>query len=219
MIAASPTREAAVAHFFKYKSVADLEAENARLGIDLRFSDDLSPLSARSRIGRLTVGNRWCIHPMEGCDGEPDGSAGRTDVPPLRPLRRRRGEAHLGRGVRRHRGGPGQPAANLAQRATPRRLRPDGRRLPRRPTAAANGDDSDLLIGLQLTHSGRYSYPRPIIATHDPLLDPRTVADKATGATVTPTTRSDRRRTEAAGRSLRRGGEARRRRSGSTSST
>ena len=50
----------------------------------------------------------------------------------------------------------------------------------------ANGTDSDLLFGLQLTHSGRYSHPRPIIATHDPLLDPRTVADKATGAKVTP---------------------------------
>src|SRR5262249_3129299 len=34
----------------------------------------------------------------------------------------------------------------------------------------ANGDDADLLFGLQLTHSGRYSYRRPIIATHDPLL-------------------------------------------------
>ena len=34
----------------------------------------------------------------------------------------------------------------------------------------ANGDDSDLLFGLQLTHSGRYSFRRPIIATPDPLL-------------------------------------------------
>ena len=32
------------------------------------------------------------------------------------------------------------------------------------------GDDADLLFGLQLTHSGRYSYRRPIIATPDPLL-------------------------------------------------
>src|SRR5262249_49302838 len=38
---------------------------------------------------------------------------------------------------------------------------------------AACGDDSDLLLGLQLTHSGRYSYPRPLIAVRDPLLDPR----------------------------------------------
>jgi 2,4-dienoyl-CoA reductase-like NADH-dependent reductase (Old Yellow Enzyme family) len=37
---------------------------------------------------------------------------------------------------------------------------------------------------LQLTHSGRYSYRRPLVAFHDPLLDPRTVVDKATGRTV-----------------------------------
>ena len=50
------------------------------------------------------------------------------------------------------------------------------------------GDDSDLLIGLQLTHSGRYSVPRPILAQHDPLLDPRTVMDRASGARAGPDT-------------------------------
>ena len=81
-----------MATFFKYKSTADLEAENARLGTDLRFSDDLSPLWQPITIGAAvkpgfagdrsrgttarTVGNRWCVHPMEGCDGEFDGSPG-----------------------------------------------------------------------------------------------------------------------------------------------
>ena len=62
-----------MAQFFKYKSVADLEAENARLGIDLRFSEDLSPLFQPITIGGRAVGNRWCIHPMEGWDGTTDG--------------------------------------------------------------------------------------------------------------------------------------------------
>src|SRR5687768_1291826 len=65
-----------MARFFKYKSVGDLEAENARLGIDLHFSSDLSPLFRPLTIGSRTVGNRWCIHPMEGCDGELDGRPG-----------------------------------------------------------------------------------------------------------------------------------------------
>src|SRR5207302_788961 len=65
-----------VARFFKYKSAAELLAENARLGTDLRLSDDLSPLFAPLTIGGRTAGNRWCIHPMEGCDGEPDGRPG-----------------------------------------------------------------------------------------------------------------------------------------------
>ena len=42
-----------MAKFFKYKSVADIAAENDRLGIDLRFSDDLAPL-----FTPLAVGNR-----------------------------------------------------------------------------------------------------------------------------------------------------------------
>src|SRR5262249_8815811 len=49
---------------------------------------------------------------------------------------------------------------------------------------ASTGDDADLLVGLQLTHSGRYSCLRPIIVQHDPLLDPRTFIDKAAGKTI-----------------------------------
>src|ERR1700746_3904417 len=46
------------------------------------------------------------------------------------------------------------------------------------------GSDKDLIVGLQLTHSGRYSYRRPLLAFHDPILDPRTPADKTTGRAV-----------------------------------
>ena len=65
-----------MARFFKYKSIEELEAENARLGIDLRFSNDLAPLFRPLTIGTRIVGNRWCVHPMEGCDGELDGQPG-----------------------------------------------------------------------------------------------------------------------------------------------
>jgi 2,4-dienoyl-CoA reductase-like NADH-dependent reductase (Old Yellow Enzyme family) len=50
------------------------------------------------------------------------------------------------------------------------------------------GDDSDFLVGLQLTHSGRYSVSGPVLAQHDPALDPRTVLNKSTGATAGPDT-------------------------------
>jgi 2,4-dienoyl-CoA reductase-like NADH-dependent reductase (Old Yellow Enzyme family) len=40
---------------------------------------------------------------------------------------------------------------------------------------AACGNDTDLVVGLQLTHSGRYSCQRPLPVCHDPLLDPRTI--------------------------------------------
>jgi 2,4-dienoyl-CoA reductase-like NADH-dependent reductase (Old Yellow Enzyme family) len=48
---------------------------------------------------------------------------------------------------------------------------------------AAYGQDGDLLLGLQLTHSGRFSFRRPLLATHDPILDPLT-RDKSTGRFV-----------------------------------
>src|SRR5438552_14626631 len=46
------------------------------------------------------------------------------------------------------------------------------------------GSADDLLVGLQLPHSGRYSYHRPLLAFHDPVLDPRTVVDKSSGQTA-----------------------------------
>jgi NADPH2 dehydrogenase len=158
-----------MARFFKYKSVAELEAENARLGIDIRFSDDLAPLFTPLPVGPRTAGNRWCIHPMEGCDGEPDG---------------RPGELTFRRYVRFGAGGAkviwGEACAVSDDgRMNPRQIwlnentRDDFAKMVadcRAAHRAANGDDSDLLFGLQLTHSGRYSYRRPLIATHDPLL-------------------------------------------------
>jgi 2,4-dienoyl-CoA reductase-like NADH-dependent reductase (Old Yellow Enzyme family) len=158
-----------MATFFKYKSPADIEAENARLGTDLRFSDDLAPLFEPISIGPRTAGNRWCIHPMEGCDGEPDGRPG--------PLTFRRYE-RFGAGGAKVIWGEAcavveEGRANTRQILLNDSTRDDFARLVdhcRKAHRDANGDDGDLLIGLQLTHSGRYSHRRPIIATHDPLL-------------------------------------------------
>ena len=158
-----------MATFFKYKSAADLEAENARLGIDLRFSDDLSPLFRPIAVGGRTAGNRWCVHPMEGCDGEPDGTPGELTF--RRYVRFGDGGAKLIWGeacavTDDGRANPRQIVLNDSTRDAFAKLVADCRSAHR----AANGDDADLLIGLQLTHSGRYSCRRPVIATHDPLL-------------------------------------------------
>ena len=167
-----------MAHFFKYKSVADLEAENVRLGVDLRFSDDLSPLFQPLEIGVRTVGNRWCVHPMEGCDGELDGRPGELTF----------------RRFRRFGGGGAKLvwgeacAVSDESRTTPRQIwlnestKSDFARLVadcRSAHRADNGSDDDLLVGLQLTHSGRYSR-KPIFATHDPLLASRLKGDAPT---------------------------------------
>ena len=41
----------------------------------------------------------------------------------------------------------------------------------RRAHKARFGRDEDLIVGLQLTHSGRFSHPTPLIAQHAPPLD------------------------------------------------
>src|SRR5262245_36040159 len=173
-----------MANFFKYKSVAEIEAENARLGTDLRFSDDLPAVFRPITIGGRTVGNRWCIHPMEGCDGELDGRPGELTF--RRYLRFGAGGAKLIWGeacavVEEGRATPRQITLNEHTKTDFARIVTDSRKAHR----DANGDDADLLFGLQLTHSGRYSR-RPILATHDPILDPRTVVDRKTGQRVTP---------------------------------
>src|SRR5436853_812531 len=158
-----------MAHYFKYKSVADLADDSARLGLDLRFSDDLSPLFRPVTIGPLRAGNALCVQPMEGCDGTPDGNPDELTV------------------RRYHRFGAGgakliwgEAAAVIEEgRANPRQLLVAEHTLAglaglvetcRAAHRESCGDDSDLVIGLQLTHSGRYCYRRPLIATHAPAL-------------------------------------------------
>src|SRR5947208_16879209 len=62
-----------MARYFKFRTLDDLQAECQRLGLDLRFSDDFSPLFRPVALGPLRAGNSLCIQPMEGCDGTLDG--------------------------------------------------------------------------------------------------------------------------------------------------
>ena len=174
-----------MARYFKYKSLDEIRRDVDRLGLGIGFSEDLSPLAKAVQIGPLRAGNSIAIQPMEGCDGTVDGQA---DELTFRRYRR------FGSGGAKIIWG--EAAAILDEgRANPRQL------LINHQTAgsleqllgtcrAAHrevfGSDGDLVVGLQLTHSGRYSYRRPLIAYHDPLLDPRTFVDRSRGLAVTP---------------------------------
>ncbi|HXG09250.1 MAG TPA: NADH:flavin oxidoreductase [Gemmataceae bacterium] len=172
-----------MARYFKFHSLDDLAAECRQLGLDLRFSEDFSPLFQPAAVGPLRVGNRLCIQPMEGCDGTLDG---RPDELTFRRYRRfGAGGAKLLWGeatavIEEGRANPRQLLINDQTASDLERMLRDCRRAHRE----AFGSDDDLVVGLQLTHSGRYSYHRPLIAFHDPILDPRTVADRATGRVV-----------------------------------
>jgi 2,4-dienoyl-CoA reductase-like NADH-dependent reductase (Old Yellow Enzyme family) len=172
-----------VARYFRFHSVADIEAESARLGLDLRFSDDFAPLFRPVAIGPLRASNALCIQPMEGCDGTLDG---RPDELTFRRYRRfGAGGAKLiwGEAAAVVEEGRANSRQLLVSDATIADLEAMQRQC-RQAHREAFGSDADLVMGLQLTHSGRYSYRRPLPVCHDPILDPRTVTDRATGKVV-----------------------------------
>jgi NADPH2 dehydrogenase len=174
-----------VSRYFKYKTSQSLLADARKLGLDLALNDDLSSLFQPISVGGRLVGNRLAIQPMEGCDAELDGSPGELT---FRRFRRfGAGGAKLIWGeacavVPEGRANPRQLVINPANAPALGRLLSE----TRSAHAAANGSCDDLLVGLQLTHSGRYAFQRPILTQHDPLLDPRTILDKSTGATAGP---------------------------------
>ena len=170
--------------WFIYRSVEEFAKDVSGLGVDVPMDAGRSAMFRPVRIGRLAPGNAWAIHPMEGCDGAADGA---PDELTFRRYRR------FGAGGAKLIWGEAT-AITLDARANPRQLAINegtagalGRMLEetRRAHREAFGRDDDLVVGLQLTHSGRYSL-RPVIAQHDPALDPATFVDRKRGLTVTP---------------------------------
>ncbi|MBM3215034.1 NADH:flavin oxidoreductase [Candidatus Poribacteria bacterium] len=169
--------------YFTYKTLEMLAEDITALGLDIQLDTDLAPCFEPIEVGGRRVGNRLAIHPMEGCDGTRDGKPG--DLTIRRWLRFGEGGAKLVWGE--------ATAVTEESRANTRQLLINERNLPSlasllKQTRAAHrrvhGDDGDFLVGLQLTHSGRYSYRKPLIAAHDPVVDSVTVADKKTGTMV-----------------------------------
>ncbi|MBI3863362.1 MAG: NADH:flavin oxidoreductase [Planctomycetia bacterium] len=172
-----------MARYFKFKSPEEVTAEAAALGHEMRLSADFAPLFLPLAIGTLRAGNRLLVQPMEGCDGTLDGN---PDELTLRRYKRFGaggakviwGEAtavcDAGRANSRQLLAAEHTAAGLEQML----------RVCRQAHREACGDDGDLVVGLQLTHSGRYSYRKPLLATHDPILDPLT-RDRDAGRFVT----------------------------------
>jgi NADPH2 dehydrogenase len=149
------------------KSVSEFRKHVASLGVELPCEDRIftgsdSPLVQpvpNVTIRGRTIANRWVVHPMEGWDGTLSG--GITD-----DVRRR---------WRRF----GESGAKLIYGGEAMAIRPDGRANPnqliisretqaglaelcqiaRRAHAERHGGADDLIIGFQLTHSGRFCRP------------------------------------------------------------
>lgn len=166
------------------RSVNELREHLSQLGIWLPVDDESvlgpdSPLAQPLNWAGRTIGNRWVVQPMEGWDGAEDGSP--TDRVERRWLRFATSGAKLLWGCE-------AVAVRPDGRANPNQLCIRTENVDRFSELRARvveahaerfGDASDLVIGLQLTHSGRFSRPeagqplKPSILYHHPLLDAR----------------------------------------------
>ena len=169
------------------KTVEDFRKHSAALGIELPCEDEIeaaagSPLAqpvANVTINGKRIGNRVAIHPMEGWDGTTTGG--------LSEEMRRRWQRF------------GESGAKLICGAEAMAVRPDGRANPnqliiieqnkaglaelmgilKKAHAELYGTTDDLVIGFQLTHSGRFCKPNgttacePRVAFRHPILDPK----------------------------------------------
>jgi 2,4-dienoyl-CoA reductase-like NADH-dependent reductase (Old Yellow Enzyme family) len=153
-----------------------------RLGIDLQIEDSIvagsaSPLAKPLEWNDRVIGNRWCVQPMEGWDGTTTGGV-------TEPM------------IRRWRNF-GASGAKLIWGGEAMAVRPEGRANPNqliinesnkkdlallRETLLTThqegfGRTDDLVIGFQLTHSGRFCRPvdkqqtQPRVAYRHPILD------------------------------------------------
>jgi 2,4-dienoyl-CoA reductase-like NADH-dependent reductase (Old Yellow Enzyme family) len=174
-------------HYFRYQTSQELEQDIRALNLQISLEHDRekikSYLGRPVKIGTHTAGNSMAIHPMEGCDGTP---AGQPDELVFRRYKR------FGSGgakllwfeatavVPEGRANPRQLMINDFTAKSFERLLKHTRDAHKEVYSKTD----DLIEVLQLTHSGRYSSPLPLICQHHPLLDPVTFLNRKKGVAV-----------------------------------
>ena len=168
----------------QFKTVEEFRARWREVAPDLDCDVELEggegPLGQSLEVHGRSIGNRFCIHPMEGWDGQSNG------LPSEDTLRRWR---HFGLSGAKLIWGGEAVAVQADGRANPNQLflnpqvdsaagfRALRETLLEAHTAAGFGTE-DLVVGLQLTHSGRWARPTaagpaPRTAQRHPVLDRR----------------------------------------------
>lgn len=169
------------------KTVEQFRDLLSELNLDLNVDDEPlseaegSPLAQPMTIGDVTIGNRWAVNPMEGWDATEDGKPSDLTI---------RRWQHFGQSGCKLIWGGEAFAVRRDGRANPNQLYYsednfdamqtlyDSLLDAHRERFGENATD-DLLVGLQLTHSGRFSRPNdkkklePRIAYHNKVLDNR----------------------------------------------
>jgi 2,4-dienoyl-CoA reductase-like NADH-dependent reductase (Old Yellow Enzyme family) len=156
--------------YFHYRALDDLRTDIDARGIGVELADRYARVLEPVRIGPLMAANRMAVHPMEGCDGNLDGTPGELTF--RRWRRFGEGGAALIWGeatavVPEGRANPRQLLLTQATAPAIKRLLDE----TRAAHGARFGAGSSVIVGLQLTHSGRWSHAGPIIAQHGAAID------------------------------------------------
>jgi 2,4-dienoyl-CoA reductase-like NADH-dependent reductase (Old Yellow Enzyme family) len=138
-----------------------------------------SPLLAPLMRGPFDIGNRIAVQPMEGWDATPEGAPSENTIRRWRRFGRSGGKLIWGgEAVAVCHEGRANPNQLVASPQTKGKLA-ELRTVLRQEHIQTTGSEKGLLVGLQLTHSGRYcrpnehTRPEPRILHHHPLLDKR----------------------------------------------
>jgi len=166
------------------KEVAHFQAHVASLGIHIPcdrklLTQESSPLRLSLNRGGLTIGNRIVVHPMEGWDGAADGNPSEHTKERWRKFGRSGAKLIWGgEAVAVSHEGRANPNQLVIAAHTQKGLS-ELRRILIDEHSRTTGSQDGMLIGLQLTHSGRYcrpnrhTQPEPRILYHHPILDKR----------------------------------------------
>lgn len=165
---------------FRYRNLEQLKQEIRAMGVDIPLSANTGALAQGVRVGGASLPNAMAVQPMEGCDGNPDGSPGELTV------RRYRRFAAGGAGLLWFEAVAVVPEG----RANPRHLwihrgNVDAyKRIAdkiREAARASMGEGHRPVCIMQLTHAGRFARPvaesQPVIACHNPHLNEKMPLD------------------------------------------
>jgi 2,4-dienoyl-CoA reductase (NADPH2) len=164
---------------FKFREGSELLAKAGELGLDLPYSEDITPLFVPAYLGDRRIDNRLLVQPMEGYDSLPDGTP--SDL----SIRRYHRYAEGGSGMiwfeaiavmHEGRSNPRQLMITEENAGSYKQLLEEMRGM-------APFNIKPFIIA-QITHSGRYSKPdgrpAPLVPQKNTLLDkgsPRVLTD------------------------------------------
>lgn len=167
---------------FNYSTIKDIKKDIRELGLNLVPSDNIDILKQQVNVMGHKLPNRLAVHPMEGCDGNKDGTPG--------PLTIRRYQRFAS-------GGAGLLWFEAVAVVEEGRANPNQLWITKNNVKAfadifnmimdfahkAQGKNHNPLCIMQLTHSGRFSVPHkerePIIAYHNPYLNEKLNIDES----------------------------------------